>query len=191
MTPDSSYGISTFSATGNFKAFGNIMSLYYEDNFISQTDLTGKNYAFHKLFNGNTQLVDAENLILPATTLASYCYSNMFRDCTSLTTAPKLPATTLTNNCYQTMFSGCTSLTKAPELPATTLAQSCYISMFSGCTSLNYIKCLATDISASNCTNSWVRNVAASGTFVKADSMLSWTTGDNGIPSGWTVQDAA
>ena len=48
---------------------------------------------------------------------------------------------------------------------------------------------MATDISASICTQNWVNGVAASGTFVKAASMSSWTTGNNGIPSGWTVQD--
>ena len=58
------------------------------------------------------------------------------------------------------------------------------------CESLNYIKCLATDISATNCTNGWVSGVAATGTFVKASSMTSWTTGTSGIPTGWTVQNA-
>ena len=28
-------------------------------------------------------------------------------------------------------------------------------------------------------------------TFTKASSMSSWTSGNNGIPSGWSVQDAA
>ena len=88
------------------------------------------------------------------------------------------------------MFDGCGSLTVAPELPATTLANACYIQMFGGCTSLNYIKCLATDISATNCTYNWVNGVAPTGTFVKNPNMTSWTTGDSGIPSGWTVQDA-
>ena len=191
LTPYSNSGVGTFSATGNFAAYGNIMSLYYGDNFIGQTDLTGKDYAFYNLFNGNVKLVNAENLVLPATTLANYCYGSMFRDCTSLTTAPKLPATTLANNCYKSMFFDCTSLTTVHGLPATTLANNCYESMFSGCTSLNYIKCLATDISADMCTSNWVYNVAASGTFVKNASMSSWTTGTSGIPSGWTVQNAS
>ena len=65
--------------------------------------------------------------------MADYCYSHMFRDCTSLTAAPSLPATTLTYNCYRFMFHGCTSLTATPSLPATTLAESCYGSMFYGC----------------------------------------------------------
>ena len=62
--------------------------------------------------------------------------------------------------------------------------------MFQGCTSLNYIKCLATNISASNCTTDWVNGVANSGTFVKNPSMSSWRTGNNGIPTNWTVEDA-
>jgi len=129
--------------------------------------------------------------ILPATTLAKTCYMNMFDGCTSLTTAPALPATTLDNQCYREMFNGCTALTTAPELPATTLAQKCYYCMFANCNSLNYIKCLATDISATQATNYWVQNVASTGTFVKAASMTDWTTGNNGIPEGWKVQDAA
>ena len=88
------------------------------------------------------------------------------------------------------MFNGCTSLTTAPELPATTLTHQCYQSMFEGCTSLNSITCLATNIPVSNCTKNWVYNIAANSTFTKATSMTSWTEGINGIPSGWTVQDA-
>jgi len=62
--------------------------------------------------------------------------------------------------------------------------------MFSGCTSLNYIKCLATNISALYCINSWLSNVASIGTFVKSQNMNSWESGNNGIPNGWTVQNA-
>ena len=117
----------------------------------------------------------------------------MFKGCTSLTTIPSglLKATTLKNGCYKSMFMDCTSLVTAPDLPATTLAQNCYSDMFKGCSNLNYIKCLATDISAANCTSNWVNGVAATGTFVKNASMTSWTTGVNGIPSYWTVQNAA
>ena len=88
------------------------------------------------------------------------------------------------------MFNGCTSLTTAPELPATTLAEYCYRYMFNGCTSLNYIKCLATDISAIGCTTDWVNGVSSTGTFVKKAAMTGWTRGKNGIPTGWTIQNA-
>ena len=127
---------------------------------------------------------------LPATTLTEYCYEVMFYGCTSLTTAPELPATTLAEWCYSGMFQYCISLTTAPELPATTLAESCYRYMFWDCTSLNYIKCLATNISADYCTNYWVGKVSNTGTFVKHPDMNNWTAGVDGIPSGWTVEDA-
>ena len=143
---------------------------------------------YSDMFNGCTSLTTAPEL--PATTLAIDCYYGMFQGCTSLTTAPELPATTLANHCYDIMFYGCTKLTTAPELPATTLAKGCYYYMFSDCTSLIYIKCLATDISATSCTDGWVSNVASTGTFVKASSITSWTRGNSGIPEGWTVQNA-
>ena len=195
---------------------GNIMSLLFGDGFKGQTSLEDKSYIFNNLFYNNKGLTSAEKLSLPATTLADdcyfgmfsnctnlvyapkvlptttlafECYCSMFNGCTSLTTVPELPATALTDNCYTGMFYGCTSLVTAPELPATTLASGCYNSMFSNCTKLNHIKCLATNISASDCLSLWVKNVALSGTFVKAASMTSWPTGTSGIPSGWTVVD--
>ena len=140
------------------------------------------------MFQNCTSLTTAPS-VLPATTLTNYCYAYMFRGCTSLETAPELPATKLATYCYNSMFYGCTSLITAPELPAKTLAGNCYRYMFYSCSSLNYIKCLATDISATNCTSSWLKGVASSGTFVKNASMTSWTTGVNGIPTGWTVQN--
>lgn len=167
--------------------YGNVMSLKYGDNFSGQTTI----FIHQEMFKGYTGLVDAGNLVLPATTLASNCYSAMFIDCTSLVTAPVLPATTLATNCYAQMFQGCTSLVDAPELPVNTLTQACYYRMFRGCTSLNYIKCLATKISASNCTSGWVKDVSSTGTFIKNSAMSSWTTGNNGIPSGWTVVNAS
>ena len=167
-TPKSRKGIGKFfsgATNARYSVEGNVMSLLYGDDFKGQTSLSGKNYAFYGLFSGCTTVTSAENLSLPATTLA--------------------------NDCYYFMFKGCTSLTTAPVLPATTLANYCYNGMFQGCTNLTTIKCLATDISASSCTSGWVNGVAASGTFTKAASMTSWTEGANGIPSGWTVQDAA
>ena len=240
------FGIgSFFSSTAKFDAAGNVMSLIYGDEYKNKITIE-KEYTFCFLFCGynfekTCGIVNAKNLSLPATTLASSCYNCMFFGCTGLTTAPKLPATTLASGCYSGMFGGCTSLVTAPTLPATTLANSCYQSMFYDCTSLvtaptlpattlasrcyncmfygctnlvnapeltattlaegcyegmfyncsslNYIKCLATNISASNCLINWVLGVASTGTFVKAASMTSWRNGFNGIPSGWTVQD--
>ena len=147
------------------------------------------NYCYNGMFSDCSVLTQAP--VLPATDLAEGCYNDMFSDCTSLTIAPALPATTLKAYCYDGMLEGCTSLTTAPELPATTLVNYCYSHMFYNCTSLNYIKCLATDISAKSCTDYWVSGVASTGTFVKAADMSRWTTGSDGIPSGWTVTNAS
>ena len=169
------------ASTCNFNACGNIMSLIWGDDFIGQTDFKN-NYdvpedgkldargcmAFSNLFNGNTNLINAENLILPATTLCEDFGSE-----------------------YEYMFNGCTSLLSAPTLIAPKLSSYSYNNMFNGCSSLTKIICLATDISASDCTTNWVDGVAASGTFTKAANMNNWTTGTSGIPNGWTIQNAA
>ena len=134
--PYDAWGIGTFWSDGNFIVEGSIMSLMYGDDFKGQTSLNNKYSMFADLFGECTGLTSAENLSLPATTLANYCYAGLFWDCSGLAVAPVLPATTLVEVCYDYMFQGCTSLTTAPELPATTLAVQCYNSMFSGCTSL-------------------------------------------------------
>lgn len=161
LTPSSTRGIGTFTISKKCNVKGNIMSLLYGDDFIDKIDLTDKDWAFYRLFYNCTNLVDASELILPATTLAPSCYNGM--------------------------FSGCSNLTTAPELPATTLAPSCYSDMFYGCSNLNYIKMLATDISASSCLVTWVSGVSSTGTFVKHKNMTSLLSGPYGIPKGWTV----
>jgi hypothetical protein len=124
---------------------------------------------------------------LNATTLANYCYQCMFAGCTSLTNPPSLPATTLAIGCYFGMFQNCTALTTAPALPATTLVSSCYYAMFQGCSNLNFIEMMATNIYASSCMTDWVKNVASSGTFIKNANARWTTTGNNGVPTGWTI----
>ena len=153
--------VNKFVSTGQFNVYGNIMSMISGDSFDEATTLT-ETATFQTLFGGCTGLTSAEHLILPATTL--------------------------TATCYVSMFNGCTNLTVAPELPATTLKSNCYRWMFYNCSSLNYIKCLATDISPNSDTYNWVSGVASTGTFVK-NSAATWTTGVNGIPDGWTVQN--
>ena len=202
-----------FVSTAKINVYGNIMSLISGDNFVDNKTLTQIN-TFYSLFSNNSKLLSAKNLILPATTLTNYCYSNMFWNCTNFTTAPKLlPATTLSQHCYEGMFTNCTRLTSAPVLPATTLAGACYClmfenchslvnapvlpattlaincygSMFRNCSSLNYIKAMFKNTPSTAYTDSWVDGVASTGTFVK-DATAKWNiTGVNGIPSGWTV----
>ncbi len=121
--------------------YGNIMSLIKSEGFENERTLTAQ-YAFANLFSNNANIKNkpGTELLLPAETLADFCYYCMFYGCTSLETVPEdmLPATNLADYCYDSMFEGCTSLETVPEdmLPATTLADFCYYCMFKDCASL-------------------------------------------------------
>ena len=154
-----------------YNVVGNIMSMIDGQDpnsvFSGLTDLSSYESVFYRMFCGmhndtNCGLINASGLYLPATTLGTGSYNRLF-DTQSL-------------------------LISVPSLPATTLTDSCYYRMFADCPSLNYIKCLATDISATDCTYKWVDGVASTGTFVKK-SGVTWESGVNGIPSGWTIQN--
>ena len=199
--------------TATYNAEGNVMSLIYGDNFSGQTTLSAT-WALANVFN-YSNVVSAENLVMPATAMTAHCYRATFANCPLLTTPPELPATTLANSCYRFMFDKDHALTTSMDLPATTLAQECYYGMFhecsgfttapvlsattlptgaykqmfEGCRSLNYIMCLATDISITSSTYLWVSGVASSGTFVKDANMEDWTVSTSGIPVNWVVQN--
>ena len=148
-------GDSYNSIIGTSKIGGNIMSLLYGDQFADKTSFpSGSTYNFKCLFSNNTNLVDASELLLPATTLASECYDHMFNSCYSLTAAPALPATTLATRCYNSMFRYCTSLTAAPALPATTLAYWCYSNMFNECNALTSAPSLPATTLTTSCYDS-------------------------------------
>ena len=115
----------------------------------------------------------------------------MFSWCTTLVSPPALPATTLAQGCYWYMFEQC-AIMKAPELPATTLVNECYGHMFEGCALLNTIVCRASSgFNKSKYMEDWVKNVAATGTYVKSSDkpLAEYPTGNSGIPTGWTVID--
>lgn len=203
---------SWFDSTAHFNAKGNIMSLI-NYNFDTLVDFFETN-CFYRLFRNCTKLTNVENLLLPATgltencyygmfdgcsftktpelpatILANGCYEAMFFNCVNLTSVTTLPSLTLANNCYYSMFEGCYSLILAPELPALMLANDCYYHMFRNCYLIGRVKCLATDISASGCTENWLEGVPQTGTFITPSS-TNWTTGASGIPSGWTRVNA-
>ena len=101
-------------------------------------------------------LLDYKNYKTVATDQAKFCY--LFSNCSVLTSAPQLPATTLASECYSYMFSGCTNLKSAPELPAKTLAYSCYSYMFNKCTSIEFAPALPATTLAVYCYNSMFNN---------------------------------
>ena len=146
---------------------------------------------YREMFRNCSSLTSLPDL--PATTVAARCYWNMFRLCTGLTAAcDVLPATTLAEDCYRELFRDCSSLQSAPRLPAPTLAVRSYRQMFAGCTSLLSVTCLATDISATECTFNWMNganNKKNTCTFYKASTMSGWTTGNNGILNNWQIKN--
>ena len=66
----------------------------------------------------------------------THIFYNLFYQCSSLTSCPRLPATTITQLCYNGMFYWCTNLETLPTLPATTLQDGCYGSMFRWCSKI-------------------------------------------------------
>lgn len=128
-----------FEANKKCYISGNIMSLLADENSLAEG-------AFHGAFSkGTTEVtyidVDPDNpLILPK--LASRCYLQMFRSCTSLSSLAgiKLPSgsAALSPRCFDSMFYGCTGITSIPDgfLPYTQLAFACYRRMFEACTNL-------------------------------------------------------
>ena len=192
-------GISTYENNClNFAISGNTVAL--SGNVMSLIDGVGdaleipNDYCFYRLFR-NSAIKTVSSDFLPATTLKSDCYRDLFSTCNNLTQAPELPATTLADGCYNGMFYNCTLLTTAPELPAKVLVGSCYGYMFTYCYSLNYVKCLATegtingDGTVPSALNNWLEGVASTGTFEKLSGVSYEAGGHHGIPEGWTVKE--
>ena len=174
---NSNMNYQSFLISGGCWVYGNVMSLL-DNNYSSATSVgeyalaglfaytpidipsdkelllsatTLAEYCYYDMFYYCNSLTKAP--VLSATTLAEYCYYYMFAECTKLTTAPVLPATTLAKYCYYAMFDGCTKLTMAPALPATTLAEDCYSGMFEDCTSLTTAPALPATTLAASCYN--------------------------------------
>jgi hypothetical protein len=147
-------------------------------------------HIYENMFYGCENLTAAP--VLPATGLSKSCYAYMFYNCTSLTAAPALPALILADNCYESMFYMCSSLAESPVLSAATLVPECYKGMFSNCSNLTAVTCLATYISATDCTNYMCNSSSSNGVFIKSPSMTGWTYNGmsyDGIPADWKVAD--
>ena len=118
-----------------------------------------------------------------------YGMSFMFEGCTSLIRAfDKIecnenlgPAT------FESMFRNCTSLTTAPVLKINRCNPLQFKDLFYNCSSLANITFLGVyDDTFNNCFETWVYGVAPSGTFTKITND-EWPIGDNGIPNGWNI----
>ena len=128
------------------------------------TSIGNSDCAFTSLFAGDTNLIHAEDLILPPDT-----YSN----------------------CFRVMFYGCSNLETAPVLPASILTTNCYYQMFYNCSKIKVINMEALDVSASSCLYQWLGNNDARATLelYRNPEATWWVTGKSGIPQQCTLFD--
>lgn len=88
-----------------------------------------KPFCYQNMFRENTSITTGQHIIIEASEMARYCCNSMFKGCSAFTSAPVIKATKLAESCCQSMFEDC-NLTTVPALPATELAESCYRQMF-------------------------------------------------------------
>lgn len=200
-TPPSSLPATTLGEQAYYQMFMNCTGLTSTPSFPGEEGtLTGPQICY-QMFNECTELTTTSGKLFTADTqLTEECFHGMFRHCTKLANVPSdfLPSLKMAKWCYRGMFEGAAFAT-APILPATTLVNECYRFMFNSCKSLNSITCLATNPNGGAFTANWVGGgVPSGGTFVKNPNTQIGGSGEtnwpknnvNGIPSGWTVQDA-
>ena len=178
-----------------FKVSGNLMSLVYGDNFANQTDISSYHEKiFQALFcynygtsQNHINLVDASNLVMPATNLSSTCYQSMFERCSAMVYGPReLPASNLSFAQYMHMFYYCLSMLESPIIKSTSCTGG-YVwnSTFDGCALMSKLTCLLT---SGNFPDISYAGVASTGTLYKniSTSASSWS---GRIPIGWTITD--
>ena len=143
--------------------YGNVMSMLEGEFFDDDCEIDA-DFALYGLFAGAEKLVN-----------------NPFRHI-------ELPAYELRDGCYQAMFYGCKGLQRAPDLPAGAVTGFCYKEMFAGCSKLSYLKCLADDISADDCTKDWLTGAGTEATDGKtlATTFPFPENSNDGVPAGWT-----
>ena len=181
ITTPPTIGATRFTGTGSCtNMFYNCRSLRTAPS-LNATQLS--DFCYQEMFENCRSLTAAPDL--PATTIYTCSYRMMFKGCSSLTSAPRiLPALLLKYMCYSEMFSG-TAITTAPELPAGDLATQCYYRMFAGCINLNNIKVRATSWNTTDA-QYFTAGVAETGDFYNLGN-ATIPTGNDGIPSNWTI----
>lgn len=184
---DDTSGGAVFILSNDFKVSGNIMSLLYGDDFIGQTVLTLSSN-FRELLTTQPNLIDASNLILPATTITGGCYRDIMAYCSNLKYSFKeLPAETIGNYSYREMFYTCTSLLTAPEFKMKSFGRLGSVIYAFYNTKVTSIKIATTEIPTSGAIfTEWLTGTPA-GVLYKPkdatydDSLLK-------LPSTWTVE---
>lgn len=151
-----------FMFSGNVEIQGNITSL-----------TESKVPTWHGYFNGvfsdtwsSDANIYAHNLYLPEFNIGTY------------------------NSHYINLFKYSTALKTAPVIRSSTVDPSSYFQMFYGCTNLSSMEVEFTNYdNSNNAFTNWVSGVVAAGTFTKPASLTNMPSGNNGIPTNWTVVD--
>ena len=152
-------------------------------NYLPSTNLAANCYM--AMFADNIKLKACPDL--PAATVPTYGYNQMFRGCKAITEPPVLLAETIGTWSLASMFSGCTSLTESPVLLPTEFPTSSCTQMFKECTSIKKVTTFV-ETKASAATYLWLYLASTTGTFVTKAS-TTWDNNYNGIPTGWTRQN--
>ena len=169
--------------TALFNVYGNIMSLCYGDDFAGQITLPDS-YTFCSLFK-NSNVVSAEHLILPATTLLASCYRAMFSWAKFLTISPTLPNVTPVTECYKYMFELCICLKQITCLAPSGINTDAFDHWATNCPNTSdvlFIKNSNVTIGSSVGNTQYVINTKTS--ITEPNSILNGNVGSN-----WIVQN--
>lgn len=129
---------------GEYNAYGNLMSLSYQDYAGQTTSYTNLAYYWRRSATASesqrgTELVRCEYLIFPVTLVnEGGTLEHAFDGCNKLVAGPSSIRTEPTSpSIFDSMFRNCVSLVDAPALPYSGAIPSyAYIRMFEGCSSL-------------------------------------------------------
>ena len=193
---------------------GNINSLANGNGKVDVPGEVGSAFTTGNRDTGNDALIDAKNLCVDYIAgdgglgrLFSGCHnlthapkiwggqgrmSKSFLSCNRLTHAPKILDNTLKeDHCYHAFEydSYLTAVNIGEITYASTNDPDDFDRVFYSCSSLSYIKCMLDPSTLHNNFSQFTTGVSANGVFVKKAG-VSWPTGANGIPSGWTVLEA-
>ena len=116
------------AASQNFKAYGNMFSMLWGDDFIGKNffpnDTT--NYIYAGFFWNNTKLIDAQNLYFPGQ------HTKGFKESGNDT-----PSSDEVINSFNDLFNGCSNLEYGPIIEMLTIVGNSSIKrMFKGCSKL-------------------------------------------------------
>ena len=180
-----------FSVVGRVSSRGDVMSLLAKDG--ERMDVP--KMCFWRLFYNCSTLTSAP--YISGTRLSYGCYMEMFKGCTSLTSAqPVLPALELAGSCYESMYEGCTNMMRSPVLPAEIPDYRSYRRMFCGCSRLREVEVGMREWNVNNFSETdWLRGVSREGVFkcpidlcvVKPSSRKEGMVRVATVPSSWTL----